>query len=820
MVMHLTADELTSRAEARRAARGAALEVAGRAASGQFFTPAPTAAFMADMFTPVTETVRILDPGAGTGSLLAAAVARWAAEGMPPPRVTGIERDPGLTADLDATLADCQAAGATTHLEETDFIGWAMARVGGLFAAREQFDLVIMNPPYLKLSSQSPERSLLSGLGLEVTNLYAAFVALAVRLLGPGGQLVAITPRSFCNGTYFRSFRRDLLSHVSLRRVHAYDARDAAFADASVLQETVIFHAVRDGEPTPVMISTSSGSDDAITTRLVPQEEVVSPNDAEVVIWLTPDATAAKVTERMDRLPCRLEQLGISVSTGRVVDFRCRSSLRAVPEEDAVPLIYPQHFSGGQMRWPKLGGRKPNALHVDSSTASMIHPSGCYVLVKRFSAKEERRRVTAAVVRTEHLNGQPVAFENHLNVFHRNGAGLEPYLAVGLATFLNSTIVDLHFRQVSGHTQVNARDLRRLRYPTCAELTELGQLIGDAGPDQAKVDQLAEEHVAAFATDEHGSPLSEHRRIGEARDVLAALGLPKAQRNERSALVLLALLNLTPDKPWSDSEAPLIGITPMMDFMAEHYGKAYAPNSRETVRRQTVHQFMSAGLVVQNSDDPARPINSGKNVYQVPLEVLVALRSFGESDWELRLKVFQRNLRALADRWAAERAMLRLPLTLPDGSEVSLSAGGQNILIKQIIEEFCPRFAPGGHLLYIGDAEEKWARFESSALAGLGVVVNEHGKMPDVVVHHVDRDWLLLIEAVTSHGPVDPKRHDELASVFAKSSAGLVFVSAFPDLRVCSRFLGQIAWETEVWIAESPSHLVHFNGARFLGPHE
>jgi hypothetical protein len=149
-----------------------------------------------------------------------------------------------------------------------------------------------------------------------------------------------------------------------------------------------------------------------------------------------------------------------------------------------------------------------------------------------------------------------------------------------------------------------------------------------------------------------------------------------------------------------------------------------------------------------------------------------------------------------------------------------LSPGGQNVLIAALIAEFCPVFTPGGRVLYVGDADEKFAIFDETALAALGVRVEEHGKMPDLVVHDGERDWIVLVEAVTSHGPVDPKRHDELQALFASSTAGLVFVTAFFDRRTLAKYLGDIAWETEVWVAESPTHLIHFNGERFLGPYE
>ena len=308
--------------------------------------------------------------------------------------------------------------------------------------------------------------------------------------------------------------------------------------------------------------------------------------------------------------------------------------------------------------------------------------------------------------------------------------------------------------------------------------------------------------------------------VEEAIDILSQLGFPRQQRNERSALALLALLDLTPDGAWSEAADPLRGITQLMNFMAEHFGKQYAPNTRETVRRQTVHQFLKAGLVVLNPDEPDRPINSGKTVYQVSPASLRLLRAYGTVDWRVELINYQRRIESLAERWALERDLQRIPVTLPEGEQVTLSPGGQNELVARIVEDFCPVFTPGGAVLYIGDADEKFAIHDEERLENLGIALDKHGKMPDLVIHDVLRDWLVLIEAVTSHGPINPKRREELRDLFSASPAGLVFVTAFENRRTLAKYVADISWETEVWVAEDPTHLIHFDGERFLGPHQ
>lgn len=315
------------------------------------------------------------------------------------------------------------------------------------------------------------------------------------------------------------------------------------------------------------------------------------------------------------------------------------------------------------------------------------------------------------------------------------------------------------------------------------------------------------------------NPVAGQGKIEEARGVLKALEMPKAQQGERSALTLLALLGLRPETPWSEARNPLLGITEMMDYFAKHYGKQYAPNSRETVRRQSVHQFLDAGIVVQNPDNPERPTNSGKYRYQIEAGVLELLRLFGTPEWPTALRTYLSTARTLSEQYAQERRMRRIPLSLPTGESITLSPGGQNVLVKEIVEQFCPRYTPGGVPLYIGDTDEKRLYFKEEQLRDLGVTIEEHGKMPDVVVHHVEKDWLVLIEAVVSHGPVDPKRRNDLRELFAGSRAGLVLVTAFLDRTSMGRHLSQIAWETEVWVADAPDHVIHFNGERFLGPY-
>ena len=281
-------------------------------------------------------------------------------------------------------------------------------------------------------------------------------------------------------------------------------------------------------------------------------------------------------------------------------------------------------------------------------------------------------------------------------------------------------------------------------------------------PSLEEIDQLIAKELSDVAKDTP-DPVNLRKRIDEALAILTELGLPRAQQNDRSALTLLALAEIKPETDWKDAASPLMGITPIMDFSKEHYGVAYAPNTRETFRRQTMHQFVEAGISLYNPDKPDRPVNSPKAVYQVAPLLLDLLRAYGTKKWDGLLRDRLATIETLKVRYARARQMAKIPLKLPTGEQIELSPGGQNVLVEQIIHEFCPRFTPGGVPIYIGDTEEKYAYFDQAAMTALGVTVDSHGKMPDVVIHFVEKNWLVLIEAVTSHGPVDGKRRDELS---------------------------------------------------------
>ncbi len=464
---------------------------------GQFFTPSRAAVLIASLLRlPESGTIRVLDPGAGSGALSAAIVSRILDERPKlQAHVVAVECDASILKPLDATLKACADAGAgriTYDLIAGDFIVESTGLVPD--PRLRDFDIVIENPPYAKLAASSAAREAVREVGADAPNLYAAFLALGAAALKPGGQLVAITPRSFCNGPYFGLFRSFLLDRLALDRIHVFESRSTVFADTGVLQENVVFSGTRDGARDSVVLSASVGHKDEITTRVVPYSAVVQPKDTHRFIRLAVNDEDTRIAERMLALPSTLASLGVTASTGKVVDFRSRECLGADPVENSVPLIYPSNVRNGVIEWPRAIRKAQYFKPLNDRDVQMLVPGGWYCIVKRFSAKEERRRIVAAVWSPERQPG-PVAFENHLNVFHSRGAGLDREVAHGLCWWLNSTLVDKFFRTFSGHTQVNATDLRTLRFPDAETLRDIGAEVPEQLPGQDEIDARVDRFV-------------------------------------------------------------------------------------------------------------------------------------------------------------------------------------------------------------------------------------------------------------------------------------------------------------------------------------
>jgi len=449
----------------------------GKSKLGQFMTPCDVAQFMASLFpaSPL-QTCRLLDAGAGMGALSCAFLERWQAGGLSFKHVEAkaFEVDAHLAGQLRETFA--RYPKANTEVITGDYI-CLTATPDDLFAGNAEtarYTHAILNPPYKKINSNSIHRHALRSVGIETVNLYSAFVALALQQMAPGGHLVAIIPRSFCNGPYYRRFREFMLKKAAIRRLHLFTSRSKTFKADGVLQENIIIHLECDATQGNIVVSTSTdGTFSDLRTREHPFEHIISPDDAARFIHI-PTSTNTIVLAPVAHQP--LSHLDIKVSTGPVVDFRLKAHLRDMPEAGTVPLIYPCHLKPSGAIWPVSGLKKPNAIVRNNETEKWLYPNGFYCVVRRFSSKEEKRRVVASVIDPDAFGGHDVlGFENHLNLFHENGRGLPEPLAHGLAVFLNTSAVDEYFRQFNGHTQVNATDLKLIKYPPRETLMELGQ---------------------------------------------------------------------------------------------------------------------------------------------------------------------------------------------------------------------------------------------------------------------------------------------------------------------------------------------------------
>ena len=308
-------------------------------------------------------------------------------------------------------------------------------------------------------------------------------------------------------------------------------------------------------------------------------------------------------------------------------------------------------------------------------------------------------------------------------------------------------------------------------------------------------------------------------KLEEAQEILKALGLPPAQYNEMAALTFLAVCNIKENDSWANATRQSLGVTKgIMTFVNDNYGKSYAPNTRETFRRQVLHQFVQARVVDYNPDKPDLPVNSPNAHYALTKEVLEVVKTYKTKNWNKALKSFIDTVGKLSEVYLKERELNQIPVTLQNGETIKLSAGKHNEVQAAIVEQFAPRFANGGILLYLGDTAKKDLFVDEIGLKDLGIPIDQHSKLPDVVIYDRKRKWLFLIEAVTSHGPVSPKRLLELEEFLKECKVGKVYVTAFPDMTEFKKHSNNIAWETEVWLMEVPDHMIHFNGDRFMGP--
>ena len=303
------------------------------------------------------------------------------------------------------------------------------------------------------------------------------------------------------------------------------------------------------------------------------------------------------------------------------------------------------------------------------------------------------------------------------------------------------------------------------------------------------------------------------KKIEETREFLQMIGMPKAQQADICCYVILAMAGVKPDMSWSETTNEWIRIHDIIQFVNTFYDMSYAENSRETFRKQALHRFRTAALI----EDNGKATNSPNYRYRLTEETVEMLRTMGTPAWKTSVKRFLYYHEKLIDLYASKKKMTIMPVNI-NGESFKFSTGKHNELQKAIIEEFAPRFAPNSECLYVGDTIEKDLVKNVEKLKELGFEITLHDKMPDVVLYREDKDWIYFVESVTSVGPMDPNRILEITEMTKDVTAGKIFVTAFLDFKTYKKFAEDLAWETEVWIAEMPEHMIHLNGDRFMGP--
>lgn len=469
--------------------------VSGRKLKGQIFTPPKIASFMAGLFTSQTDKIRILDPGAGTGILVAAICDRIVQENHRNLDISihVYENDKTVLPFLQSTLEACQIAlneldcSMDYQIFENDFIlhhakvetheGWTTYSLD----LKTRYDLIISNPPYYKLNKSSPEALALQKFVYGQPNIYAFFMLLSGMLLSEKGEMVFITPRSFCSGLYYSKIRRWFVKTLTLDRLHLFETRKDVFVDDEILQENLIFHATS-AQPKSDGKTLISVSYDRQFTQYqeftVPSSDVAYCREDDCYIRIPTSETDLKIIEIVDSWPQTLNSLGFEISTGPVVDFRALKHLRATIENsNCVPLLWMHNIKGIDVEWSIEKNGKAKAIEVNPESKNLVVPTRNYVVLKRFTSKEQKKRVHAAVLNADNFSEfEFIGLENHLNYIHKNRSLMTLDEAYGVSALLNTTIIDQYFRALNGNTQVNATDIRSLSLPDYDKIIAIGKL--------------------------------------------------------------------------------------------------------------------------------------------------------------------------------------------------------------------------------------------------------------------------------------------------------------------------------------------------------
>jgi adenine-specific DNA-methyltransferase len=463
-----------------------------RKPKGQIFTPNTVSRFMAELINIESNPIRLLDPGAGTGILIAAFCEHLTKQAKAPVQVVvdAYETDAAILPKLSATLDECQAT-LETHghqmeytLCNTDFIqhnaGYFHTPL--LFRNSEQrvlYDVIIANPPYYKLEKDSLQAQMMQEFVHGQPNIYALFMALAASMLKKNGQAVFITPRSFCSGIYYQRFRERFLGELQVTHLHLFASRKDVFDDDDILQESLILRAVKNRVTASGTIAISTSEDktfQGFQTFNVNYSQVIFAKNADTYIRLPSSPCELSILQLIDSWPNTLHSIGLEISTGPVVPFRAKEYLCSEhSQEHVVPLLWMHNLQEWTIEWPLQKNGKEQFISKEEQARRLLLPVKNYVLLKRFTSKEQKRRLYASVLLQSLFQQYDcIGLENHLNYIHRPKGNLSSEEVYGIAALLNTILIDIYFRAMNGNTQVNASDIRILPLPSLDVIRKLG----------------------------------------------------------------------------------------------------------------------------------------------------------------------------------------------------------------------------------------------------------------------------------------------------------------------------------------------------------
>lgn len=467
-----------------------------RKVRGQFFTPENVACYMASFVNINRNEIRILDPGAGSGILVAAFCDRIVTECSSSINliVDCYENDPSILALLKEVLNSCKnelqnkSHSFVYHIYEQDFILHNTKYLNkSLIPPWEEnnlvyYDSIISNPPYYKINKDSPQSIAMKCQDYGHTNAYASFMALSIKMLKHGGDFVFITPRSFCSGYYYQKFRRWLIKSISIEQIHIFNSRKDIFSDDGVLQENVIFKVVKkvQKEDSEIKITCSEGKQlTSLSIVNVRKNYVIYWQKNDVLIRIPTSYKDIEIMDEIDQWPNTLSDLGLDISTGPVVPFRSKEYLCDCSNEfGEAPLLWMHNIDGFKVKWPVFKKNKEKCVEINSKSEKILLNVKNYVLMKRVSSKEQKRRIYAAVFnKSKFKKYKYIGIENHLNYIYRLNGELTENEAYGIAAILNFTNIDQYFRCLNGHTQVNANDIKNLRLPSINIIKNIGASI-------------------------------------------------------------------------------------------------------------------------------------------------------------------------------------------------------------------------------------------------------------------------------------------------------------------------------------------------------